>query len=290
MTAMPRFAPPFDRFVAPARASAELWRTGVGLCLALAIYSGLGVGAFLLAERLGADLDLLARNPTSLLFFLGTFIGMAAGPIIVVRLLHRRPSPSLWGRAAWVLRDFVLAVALAAPLFGLSVALWQFWFDPLPGLAPDLWWRLLPLSLIAVALQTGAEELLFRGYLQQQLAARFASPLAWMVVPSLLFGYAHFNGALPLGVGLTLVAGTALFGLIAADLTARTGSIGAAWGLHFANNVLALLLLATAGPLDGLALFVTPYGLDTPMLGWLILADAAVLLLVWLVLARALAR
>jgi DNA-directed RNA polymerase subunit RPC12/RpoP len=40
---------------------------------------------------------------------------------------------------------------------------------------------------VGVLIQTGAEEVLFRGYLQQQLAARFASPIAWMVLPSAIF-------------------------------------------------------------------------------------------------------
>ncbi len=47
----------------------------------------------------------------------------------------------------------------------------------------------------ACLIQTGAEELVFRGYLQQQLAARFASPLIWMVLPALIFGAVHYDPA-----------------------------------------------------------------------------------------------
>ncbi len=48
--------------------------------------------------------------------------------------------------------------------------------------------RLLPLTLAGLVVQTGAEELLFRGYLTQQLAARFEARAIWMGVPALAFG------------------------------------------------------------------------------------------------------
>ena len=56
-------------------------------------------------------------------------------------------------------------------------------------------------------------------------------------------------------------AWTAAFGLVAADLTERTGSLGAAMGFHFANNLLALFIVSIKGTLTGLALYVTPWGL-----------------------------
>ena len=62
-----------------------------------------------------------------------------------------------------------------------------------------------------------------------------------MVLPSVMFGALHFwngNGAAE-GV-LWAIWATAL-GIACADLTARTGNLGAAIGLHMANNVFALL-------------------------------------------------
>jgi hypothetical protein len=70
---------------------------------------------------------------------------------------------------------------------------------PVPGATllaeteDTLWASFLPLALVGVLVQTGAEEVLFRGYLQQQLAARFASPLAWMVLPSVIFALLHYQ-------------------------------------------------------------------------------------------------
>jgi membrane protease YdiL (CAAX protease family) len=188
-----------------------------------------------------------------------------------------------------VLRDLAGAAAIVAVVYALGLALWELRFDSRPGLPPEAWALWLLPALAAVALQTGAEELVFRGYLQSQLAARFASPFAWAVAPSLLFGAVHWDPGLPLPTALAIMGSAALFGLIAADLTARTGSIGAAWGLHLANNAFALLVLATPGSLPGLALRLTPYEASDPVMSPMLLGDVLTLLLVWALCRRALA-
>ena len=135
-------------------------------------------------------------------------------------------------------------------------------------------------------LQTGAEELLFRGYLQSQLAARFSAKWVWLFVPSLLFGLLHYMPAETAGPGLLYVASTTLFGIIAADLTARTGSIGAAWGLHFANNCLAILVVVYLGAASGLGLYSAGTIEDALTLSPLLLLDVGVLVLLWMVIRR----
>jgi membrane protease YdiL (CAAX protease family) len=142
-----------------------------------------------------------------------------------------------------------------------------------------LW--LLP-ALVMILLQSGAEELLFRGFLQQQLGARFGAPLIWMVVPSALFALLHYDPITFGDFAIYPMIWAFAFGLIAADLTARSGNLGAAIALHFCNNVFALLLSGSAGNMDGLALYVTaldPESLAHP-LG--ILRESLSLLIVWL--------
>jgi membrane protease YdiL (CAAX protease family) len=122
------------------------------------------------------------------------------------------------------------------------------------------WIWLLPVSLPLILLQTSTEEFLFRGYLQSQLAARFSSPLVLMVLPSLLFGFLHYEPATYGPNALPLAAGAAVFGLVAADVTARAGNLGPALALHFLNNVVAMSFTSMEGHWDGLALFVLPFG------------------------------
>ena len=49
-----------------------------------------------------------------------------------------------------------------------------------------------------------------------------------------------------------------LIGLILGDVTARTGNLSLAMGLHFANNAIALLLVAMPSPLAALSLYLAP--------------------------------
>ncbi len=289
----------FAQFVAPARARPQLWRLMLGLPVALGIYLGFVVLLFVaLWLGLGTqdtarwiDRIISASTPTATLLLLLTFLGMGLGAITAARLMHARAPATLFGPMPRVLRDFAIAGAIAAVILGGGAALWFTRFDAAPGLGITLWLSFLPLALVGVLIQTGAEELLFRGYLQQQLAARFSNPLAWLVLPSVLFGLVHFDPAGAGGTAWLIVAAAALFGLAAADLTRATGSIGAAWGFHFVNNTIALLILATQGTLPGLALYLTPYGIDdTQLIRGLVLGDMLAMGVTWGAIRLALRR
>ncbi|KPQ05808.1 MAG: CAAX amino terminal protease family [Rhodobacteraceae bacterium HLUCCA12] len=287
------FPTTFDNFVAPARAYPQIWRLVLGLGLIAGIYflwMAVMGGLLWLAsglDGLEARLQTIAQgaDPVSLLLLLCTFLGMALGAWAAARLLHGRGWRSLFGPPPTVLRDFVLGLGVMVVVGG-GLGLLSLPFLPTLSVATPLptWLAFLPLALMGIALQTGAEELVFRGYLQQQLAARFAAPLVWMGVPSILFGLAHFAPG-ELGDNAWLVvAATGLFGLIAADLTARTGALGLAWGLHFANNFLAILVVSAMGGLDGLALFELPRGtVQSANLRPILLADMALMVAVWAV-------
>ncbi|MFN4101862.1 MAG: lysostaphin resistance A-like protein, partial [Pararhodobacter sp.] len=221
-------------------------------------------------------------DPWSLILLLSTFLGAWLGTWVTMRFLHRRRMRSLLGRAPLVLRDFVIGV-LAMVIIGGGLTLAMAPMLPELQLTGDtgLWLAFLPLALFCVLIQTGAEEIVFRGYLQSQLAARFARPLIYLTVPSILFGFAHYNAA-ELGANAWLVvAATALFGLIASDLTQRTGALGFAWGLHFANNVLAILIVSVAGGLDGLALLQPVEPTGEGLLRPLLIADMLLMVAVW---------
>lgn len=293
------FPPAFERYVAPARARPAIWRLALGVAVMLAtilLVSAAMAGGLVVAlgrERAGALLRQITEpaTPTGTLLLLASFVAMAAAPVVAARLLHGRGPGSLIGPGARTVRHFAAAAGLVAALYGLSMLLWSTGFEAERNLAPGLWLRLLPLGLLLVLVQTGAEEAIFRGYLLQQLAARFAHPLAWLVLPALLFGVLHFD---PLTMGANawaVVASATLFGLAAADLMRATGSLGAAWGLHFANNCVAILGVGTKGSITGLALYVTPYTVDeVAVTAPLILADLVTLALVWALLRWRLGR
>lgn len=127
------------------------------------------------------------------------------------------------------------------------------------------WLLILPFALGATFVQTTGEEMYFRGFLQSTLAARFHSPLIWAVLPAIVFGLSHTLNAETLPEQIQIVFYTTIFGLFAADLTARSGTLGAAIGFHFAHNAVIFCLYGFEGSLEApLALWVfaapDPYG------------------------------
>jgi len=186
----------------------------------------------------------------------------AAGFIVLLQLLHGRGFWSLIGPVAAAKRDLTRVA--------LFVGFWLFVLEVLPpwiersdlAQVRDLgtWLSLLPFALVVLVIQVGTEEIFFRGYLQQQFACLSSSRLAWMVLPSLLFGGLHFWNGNGVAEGVIWAIWATALGIACADLTARTGNLGAAVGLHLANNAFALLIVAVEGwPASGLALFLYPY-------------------------------
>jgi len=290
------WTPEFSRFVAPARAKASLWRLLGGAVTVVAVYFvGIlailgGVWALVGNSGLNGWMQRIAAadTPTAVLVMLGTFVGMFGGTLVAVRLLHKRGPGTLLGEG--LIPGFVLGTGVAALVFALGYLI-PMPFDLVRNVPWDIFLTFLPLALLGLLLQTGAEEVLFRGYLQQQLAARFEHWAVWMIVPALAFGALHFD---PVNAGpnaIWLVAAATLFGLVAADLTRITGNIGAAWGVHFANNAAAILIVALNGSLSGMSLWKTPFtAADTGILRPLIVADMLTTLIVWALLRLVLAR
>lgn len=190
---------------------------------------------------------------------------------VVLWSLHGRNLASLFGPRDLARTGFLsVFVKVAVVLVVLQAA------PPWPGeedialIRPLAAWLVyLPLAVPAIIIQVTAEEAFFRGYIQQQLAARWSSPRVWMVAPAVAFGSIHFLNAETLVEGIIWSLWAALFALSAADLTARHGSLGPAIGLHLANNLFAVLLFGIEGRASsGLALIlIEPPETDLSALG-----------------------
>lgn len=288
--------PRLVRFAAPAQTRAEFWRTGIGLAAIAflswaAVFGTLGlIGAAIGPLRFAQLVTTIARagSPEGLSMVLASFAPMALAVPFVARLWHRRSPATLFGPGA--LRDFLRVVG---PLCILAVAVMPLsLMDENVGRATPLATvlRWLPLALPLLLVQVTAEELVFRGYLLQQIAARSPARLAWMVLPSALFGALHYapaeNGPTALWIALWATG----FGCLAADLTARTGNLGAAIAFHFANNFSAMILVGLYGQLDGLSLYTIVINARDPAAVAPYLAiDSLSMLISWL-LARLLLR
>lgn len=277
----------FERYVAPARRHPALWRLGLGVALIVAGWIVTIAVLQTLVLTSGALDALRSDEPLGMVVILLSFAGPLTGTLVAAHLLHRRGPVTLLGPPRTAALDFATAVVAVAIAYAPMLALWSLAYDSRPGVPLPTWVLYLVPGLLAVAVQTGAEEVMFRGYLQSQLAARFRSPIVWALLPSLLFGLVHDDPSMAAQDRIVAVGATAVFGLLAADLTARTGTLGASWGLHFANNVFALMLLGYPDTLSGLALRQTPYRFDDPTPPSEVILTMAALLAAWALIRRA---
>lgn len=270
-----------DSFIAPARAKPQIWRLIFGIVLAAAIFLALNqmiFGAVLRmmepdAARAFSDIDSMGQSAGSMLFLLLQIGLLAVSAALVCVMVHSRRPLTLIGSLPLARRQFtavfVLLVILVAVIFILPP------YDmggPLErNMSIGRWAMILPFALIAIFVQVSAEEIFFRGYLQQQLAARFRSPLMWAILPAILFGAGHY---LPSSAGsnaLTIAVWAGFFGLLMADLTARAGTLGPAIAVHFVNNITAMVITSPPDDMSGLALYVLPFGMsdEAAMAAWL---------------------
>ena len=289
---------PYEALIAPARAKASLLRLILGLVITALLYMLLlSLSWQVLLSVMGEawfEQTLQVPGPSSpsqMFVMLGSFGFLTAAVSFTVWSLHHH-SPLLligdFARArAQFLRTMIRLFALAtvvAVITSNSSTLVQ-------NLPLSQWLGLLPLSLAFLLIQVSAEELVFRGYLQSQLAALGLHRIVWIVIPSVIFGLLHYDPAVMGAAAPWMVLSTTLFGVIAADLTARSGTLGPAIAFHFVWNFYSIIFCGFSDYLGGLALFSYVFSItDEERLISLVPYDAAFLLLAYLTMRIALRR
>ncbi len=273
----PAFQPsqtPFHQWVDAARPREQVWRTVVGLILIGVIwmawtmalmFGSIGVGlvrpeAFKAMFGM-ADVPLTyADTIAMLLIALATIWGFSLGVWLTARWIHKRPFMSVVAaNRRFSFSQFGAGCLIAAGYLVVSMT-WSFVSGNAPrrsDLALETWaLALAPIALV-VFIQAASEEMVFRGYLPQQLAARFGNALVWGFIPSVLFGLMHAaNSPGDTTYAMFYVAIATIMGMVMMAMVWRTGSLAAAMGFHFINNIGALTVAgADQGP-SSIALFV----------------------------------
>ncbi len=263
---------PLEVYAAPGTARPGLWRLAVGIVVILVGWLGwtvvvmAGFVLYKLAGGLGVVEALTAltafldtTSPASVIFQLATFAGIWPATWAALKLLHGQPFGTLFspeGRMRW--GDFGRGVMLAAGFWVITmvVGLAVVGMPTRTDLPLSTWLLAFAPLAVMVFVQASGEELVFRGYILQQLAARWRNPLIWAALPAFLFGLAHYSSGAELGIGWHYVAVTLLFGLAAAALVWRTGSLAAAMGLHTGMNLFSLSGVGLKGIIEGTQLFL----------------------------------
>ncbi len=284
----------YENLIASARPRSELWRLLAGVGMTGAFYLGFVLILTNVMQIMPdvADQVRQANTPLGLIINLYAFALLLLALGITLRRLHQRGMESLLGPLAQCWAQFYAVLRVLAVLY---VVVWFIpgpdYLTPQPNVEFFRWLALLPIALGALLVQTSTEEIVFRGYFQSQLAARFTSPFVWMVLPSVVFGLLHYAPDIYGENAGLVVLSTSLFGIIAADLTARSGTLGPAIAVHFVNNVGAILLVGLKGWLSELALYVLPLDVaDVSAFRWALMLDMVVLLCIWLAARLALRR
>ena len=187
----------------------------------------------------------LVGNPYSLLNFVSIgLVGLAivwAAAAIQGRALT--DYMRLGGSFSW--RRFRRMAGAVAALQAIAVVV------TLSFLADEVRWRpgafadplFLAACVAVIAIQSFGEELFFRGFLYHAWGAVWPRPVAVALGASAFFALIHaWNPDVALDP-VPALASIFLFALFAHWLVALTGALDAAWGLHFANNLVAFLVI-----------------------------------------------
>ncbi len=250
-------------FIQPAMARTEIWRLATMMvAFEVAFFASPWFMMMLMPGEAAQNAYYEGLTAFGTLAQFATFSITTIIFVFVLRRVHERGFWSMVGpvdaavvdlvRVGWVVGLVLLTIEILPPWYPLS--------EVAEMRSLLRWILLLPLAFVVLLIQVGTEELYFRGYLQQQFACLSRSRLIWMGAPSALFGLAHYFNGIGHADGIYWALWATALGFACADLTARTGNIGAAIGLHLANNAFALLLYGMENwPSSGLALFLFPY-------------------------------
>ena len=265
---------PHERLVAPARNKSDILRLIFGLVMITMLYMVMVMlGGHVVSVIMGdAWMQAIATSPglTSpgqMLTILGSFGFMIIAVCLVVILLHHRSPITLIGGFRIATVQFFQAMRNLLPYIALLVVFAFMAEDLQQNLTLKLWLSILPLTLLFLLVQVSAEELIFRGYLQSQLAALNLHKSVWVLLPAILFGLLHYDPIIMKSAAPWVVLWSICFGVLAGDLTARSGTLGPAVAFHFAINFLSIGVVGIGDYLGGLNLYFYPFSItDTSKL------------------------
>jgi len=168
--------------------------------------------------------------------------------LIAFRFVHHRPVLSYFTiRPAFDLKRFLIGFwisgILLGTLFGVGMLIddqnlvWNF--------NPEKFFVLLLICIFIIPIQTGFEELLFRGYLLQLFGRATSKGLIIILVNGLLFGLLHGMNPEMDKLGWFAMVFYVLSGVFAALITVMDDGIELSWGFHTANNFMGVLIVTS---------------------------------------------
>ncbi len=193
----------------------------------------------------------IKKSPFFYSLILMSFIPMILGIFAAVKWVHGRSIKSVltshthfrWGRVLQTMLVFwAIAGALGFITHLLGWSEYEYVFDPSRFAVYAL------ISLLFIPLQSAAEEILLRGYLNQGLGKYIKNPWVVFFITSAGFAALHLGNPEAIkgaenGTLILTMSSYFAFGFIACILTYMDGGLESAIGMHVANNLFASTIM-----------------------------------------------
>lgn len=251
---------------------------GLLLVLFLVVFSAFaGLDALLPDGHVGSlDDELSPITSLELDLLLAGLIPVAAAAVAIAHHVAPRWVFSVSGGLRW--RWLGRCALVVTPVWVVYLGL-GFLVDPVEPGRPAHWVLLLVMALVVTPFQAAGEELLFRGWLVQNVGAFFARPVAGLVVSTVvsaaLFALAH--GSLDPWILLSI----ATLAMAACLANWRTGGLEAGIAMHAVNNVGVGVLTITYGGYADSFVDETTTGSPLEFFPGLVVHALAVTLILW---------
>ena len=266
-----------------ARGNNAPWRYVLAFVLGVVLTIVIGVVAMLyLKHILPPDLSAQMIQPTqpvAMLLQSALLFGLLlAGFWAAIALLHGKRFGDIIG--AWRWPAFARGLGLwAVALVALSLLDLALKPNGFAVTANGQTAMLAAVALPALAIQTFAEEFVFRGYITQGLLLATRRPWLTAILSGLVFGSMHIPNGAPQAVNAVV------FGVVLALIAIRTRGLAFGYGVHLINNLYGAVVVVSGGDVfhGSPGLFTQ----TTPGLMWADVAAAtiALVLAAWLVLS-----
>lgn len=259
----------------------------LAILVSLLIFAGIIFLAFIVLEELGHDPYMLIVNyfgidpetfePISssqlsdefanrtayflIFLLLMPFVFVWLAMIFIVKVVYRRPIWLFgWDQNGVDWKMLGVSIAVFSALYILSIAVgFAFGLNRFVSY-PEGALMMVPIFALLILIQTSAEEYLFRGYFQSLFYDWFASRWVWSIVPSVMFALLHYDSTTFGENNWWVLLAVFMLGMVAAELTYKTGSIIWATGLHFVNNFFVLLIINARDAPIGFGFIEGKYG------------------------------
>lgn len=249
----------------------------VVVILALYVVSSLVMSMIVLFQTSGnleeaRSIDSLSGQFSKNGFFLFNMIPFCFGLLAIIissRVIFKRPFRTfLTARSRFDFKRFLFSFSLWSILILVSffITFIDFNHHLIWNFQSDKFFYLLLIAILFVPIQTGFEEVLFRGFLLQFFGKIMHRGIYLILINGLLFGALHMMNPEIDKLGSFAVVYYIVSGIFTAFITVMDDGLELSWGFHLANNLFGIIIVTNNWQVirtDALFMDVSP-----PVLGW----------------------